>query len=302
MNKLLVIVGPNASGKSDLAIQIAKLFSGEIISADSRQIYRGMDLGTGKVPRDINHPSELYYSSGIHHHLLDTVSPKEYFSAAQYQKLAQKIIKDIQAKDKLPILCGGTGLYISSIIEGWQFPSVPPNPQLRETLASLTTSILYQRLQNISPKRAKTIDKNNRVRLIRALEIASSLSTIPSLIKKPPAYNILIIGIKRSREELCQRIQKRLDERFEKGMIEEIERLKKEGISSKRLEDFGLEYRWINRFLEHKISQQEMKTNLFKDICHYAKRQMTWFKKIKNVHWLTTKEEALSLVTQWVKK
>jgi len=304
MNKLLVILGPNASGKSDLAIAIAKQFSGEIISADSRQVYRKMDIGTGKVPRDTKTKTakKRYYSQGIRHHLLDVVNPDQYFSVVQYQKLAQRAIKDIQKRRKLPILCGGTGLYLSAIIEGWQFPSVPPNNKLRQELSLLSKQDLYQKLKSIAPQRAKNIDKNNKRRLIRALEIALSLGEVNPLKKIPPPYNILILGIKRDKEELKKRIKERLDKRLAQGMIKEVKKLKEDGISSQRLDDFGLEYRWVNRYLENKISFPEMKEKLLKDIWHYAKRQMTWFKRMKNIHWVQTQEEAISLVKKWISK
>ncbi len=304
MNKLLVILGPNASGKSDLAIQIAKLFQGEIISADSRQVYKGMDIGTGKVPRDKNSsfPSKEYISGGIRHYLLDEVNPREYFSVVQYKKLALSAIKNIQKRGKLPILCGGTGLYLSAIIEGWQFPNIPPNEKFREELAQMSSADLFAKLQALAPQRAKTIDKNNKRRLIRALEIIHSSTSIPSLKKIPPSYDIFIIGIKREKTDLHERIRTRLEKRIKKGMIEEIQRLKDKGISSKRLDDFGLEYRWVNRYLEKKITLSEMKEGLLRDIKHYAKRQMTWFKKIKNIHWVHAPEEAISLVRQWLNK
>jgi len=289
MKELLVILGPTASGKSDLAIKIAQLFNGEIISADSRQVYRGMDLGTGKVKKDTEYRilNTEYYSEGIRHHLLDVADPNEYFSVAQYQKLVLKAIKDVQRRDKLPILCGGTGLYLSAIIEGWQFPNVPPNAKLRQELEGLNTEQLSQKLRELDPKRATTIDKNNRRRLIRALEIIYQDKTVSPLKKKPLQAKILILGIKKDKEELKKLIKLRLEKRLSDGMIEEVKKLKDNGVPSKRLEDFGLEYRWLNRYLENQITLLEMKEGLYRDICHYAKRQMTWFKKIPNVHWIT---------------
>ena len=308
-NKLLVILGPTASGKSDLAIKVAKLFNGEIISADSRQVYRGMDLGTGKIPKDTRYKildaclrrQAEYYSHNIRHHLLDVSDPKEYFSVAQYQKLALKAIKDVQKKGKLPILCGGTGLYISSVIEGWKLPNVPPNAKLRQELEGLSAEQLFQKLRELDPKRATTIDKNNKRRLIRAIEIATFKGYIPLLIKKPLTWDILILGIKKNKEELKKLILERLEKRIEEGMIDEIKKLKENGISSKRLEDFGLEYRWLNRHLEKKITLLEMKEGLYRDICHYAKRQMTWFKKIKNINWLENPLQAIQITKNWFK-
>lgn len=324
-NKLLVILGPTASGKSDLAIKIAKLFNGEIISADSRQVYKGMDIGTGKVPISYEpHSGEFtklsilrslallanakrarrrgisIYSSGIRHHLLDVVDPKEYFSVAQYQKLALEAIKDIQQRSKLPILCGGTGLYISSVVEGWKLPNVPPNAKLRRELEGLNIEQLSQKLRELDPKRATTIDKNNKHRLIRAIEIATLKGLVPPLIKEMPKWDILILGIKKNKEELKQLIKIRLEKRLKQGMIDEVKKLKKQGITSKRLEDFGLEYHWLNRHLEKKITLLEMKEKLYQDSCHYAKRQMTWFKKIPNVHWISNDEEAIKLISDFL--
>jgi len=298
-------LGPTASGKSDLAIKIAKLFNGEIISADSRQVYRGMDIGTGKVSKDKIQDTCLrrqakYYSSGIRHHLLDVADPKEYFSVAQYQKLALKAIKDVQERDKLAILCGGTGLYLSAIIEGWQLPDVPPDDSLRQKLEELNLQDLFLKLQQLDSQRTKTIDKNNKHRLIRAIEIATFKGYIPLLIKKPLKWNILILGIKTNKEELKKLTLERLEKRIEEGMIEETKKLKESSIPSKRLEDFGLEYRWLNRYLEKKITFLEMKEGLYRDICHYAKRQMTWFKKIPNVHWVANDNETMQLVNNFL--
>ncbi|MFA5360624.1 MAG: tRNA (adenosine(37)-N6)-dimethylallyltransferase MiaA [Candidatus Paceibacterota bacterium] len=316
--KLLVILGPTASGKSELAIKLAQLFNGEIISADSRQVYRGMDIGSGKVPISYESRSDestkssilrnsfnngrreiFMSSSGIRHHLLDVADPQEYFSVSQYQQLATQAIQDIQKRGKLPILCGGTALYILSVIEGWQLPKVPPNYQLREELEHLSAAELFQKLQNIDPKRAKTIDPQNKRRLIRALEIAKEIKSVPPLNKKPRREDILILGIKKERSELQKLIKKRLIARIDEGMIQEVQNLKNQGVSSKRLEDFGLEYRWVNRYLENKISYKEMIDNLSRDTFHYAKRQMTLFKKIPNIHWLETEQQAINLVKQW---
>ena len=299
--KLLVILGPTASGKSDLAIKLAKLFNGEIISADSRQVYKGMDIGSGKVP--LKKIKGKLYSNGIRHHLIDVANPQEYFSAAQYQKLALKAIKDIQKRGKLPILCGGTGLYISSVVEGWQFPKVKPNLKLRKELENLTGEELFLKLKKLDARRAKAIDKNNKRRLIRALEIILQNKKIEPLKKNPLKMEVLVIGIKKDKEVLRQKIKKRLEKRLKEGMIKEVKKLKQKGVSSKRLEDFGLEYRWVNRYLEKKIDYKEMKETLEKEIIKYAKRQMTWFKnKIKRVKWVQLEKEAIILVKKFLEK
>ncbi|HPC31147.1 MAG TPA: tRNA (adenosine(37)-N6)-dimethylallyltransferase MiaA [Candidatus Paceibacterota bacterium] len=299
--KLLVILGPTASGKSDLAIKLAKLFNGEIISADSRQVYKGMDIGSGKVP--LKKIKGKLYSNGIRHHLIDVANPQEYFSAAQYQKLALKAIKDIQKRGKLPILCGGTGLYISSVVEGWQFPKAKPNLKLRKELENLTGEELFLKLKKLDARRAKAIDKNNKRRLIRALEIILQNKKIEPLKKNPLKMEVLVIGIKKDKEVLRQKIKKRLEKRLKEGMIKEVKKLKQKGVSSKRLEDFGLEYRWVNRYLEKKIDYKEMKETLEKEIIKYAKRQMTWFKnKIKRVKWVQLEKEAIILVKKFLEK
>ncbi len=299
--KLLVILGPTASGKSDLAIKLAKLFNGEIISADSRQVYKGMDIGSGKVP--LKKIKGKLYSNGIRHHLIDVANPQEYFSAAQYQKLALKAIKDIQKRGKLPILCGGTGLYISSVVEGWQFPKVKPNLKLRKELENLTGEELFLKLKKLDARRAKAIDKNNKRRLIRALEIILQNKKIEPLKKNPLKMEVLVIGIKKDKEVLRQKIKKRLEKRLKEGMIKEVKKLKQKGVSSKRLEDFGLEYRWVNRYLEKKIDYKEMKETLEKEIIKYAKRQMTWFKnQIKRVKWVQLEKEAIILVKKFLEK
>lgn len=285
--KIIVVLGPTASGKSDLAVKLAKKINGEIISADSRQVYKGMDIGTGKITK-----KEM---ASIPHHLLDIISPKKQFSVSQYQKLANQAIKKILKKGKIPIICGGTGLYIDAVIDNVVFPDVPPNYQLRKKLEKLTTAELFEKLRRLDPKRAKNIDKNNPRRLIRALEIVLvSKKPVPE-IKKQRNYDALKIGIKRQPTELKKLIKKRLLKRMEIGMVEEIKKLHKQGVSWKRLFDFGLEYRWVSLGLQKKVSQTEMIEKLNKAIVDYAKRQITWFKHDKEIHWVNNYEQALKI-------
>ena len=293
-NKLLVIVGPNASGKSDLAVKLAKKFNGEVLSADSRQVYKGMNIGTGKITKE-----EM---QGIPHHLLDVASPKRRFSVAQFQKKAIETIKKIQKKRKLPILCGGTGFYIQSVVDGIVIPKVKPDWALRKKLEKKTCEQLYQQLKKLDPQRAKTIDKKNKRRLIRAIEIVlKTKKRIPPL-KKKVMFDALIIGIKRDKEELKKRIRKRLLKRLKEGMIEEVKSLHKSGVSWKRLEELGLEYRYIAFYLQGKLNYKEMVTQLQKAIENYAKRQMTWFKKDKRILWVTTYKEAEKLVKKFLEE
>ncbi|RLC37755.1 MAG: tRNA (adenosine(37)-N6)-dimethylallyltransferase MiaA, partial [Candidatus Nealsonbacteria bacterium] len=275
--KLIVILGPTASGKTKLSIKLAKKFNGEIISADSRQVYKGMDIGTGKITKE-----EM---QGIPHYLLDVASSKRKFTVAQYQKLAISAINKILKKRKIPFLVGGSPFYIYCVVEGWIFPALGPDEKLRKILEKKDTKTLFKMLKKLDPQRAKTIEKSNKRRLIRAIEIAKKLGKVPPL-KKNPQFECLIIGIKKSKEELRTLIKKRLLKRFKEGMIEEVKKLKKGGLSWRRLEEFGLEYRWISYYLQGKIDYQTMIENLQKAIEKFAKRQITWFKKDKKIKWI----------------
>lgn len=352
-SKIIVVLGPTASGKSELAVKIAKRFNGEIISADSRQVYKGLDLGSGKVP--ISYESRqrrgestkssippkggipMFYK-GIRHHLLDVASPKRTFTVAQYQKLAQKAIKQILKRGKIPIICGGTGLYIDSVVYGTKFPEVMPQSKLRQKLEKLSTEELFEKLQKLDARRSQNIDFKNRRRLIRALEIViATKSPVPAILsdsttsKRNNHYEFLKIGIKKSPEELKKRIKKRLLRRLKIGMVEEVENLRKQGLSWKRLDNLGLEYRDISRYLRE-ISQtnadltltnaekkgiaakakKEMEDLIVKESAKYAKRQMTWFKRDpeksaswriyearKKIYWIEKENEAFNLIKEF---
>lgn len=277
-NKLIVILGQTATGKSDFAVLAAKEIGGEIISADSRQVYKGMDLGTGKITK-----KEMLH---IPHYLLDVVNPSKIFSVSDFQKLANKKIKEISSKNKIPIICGGTGFYIDSVINGNIFPEVKPNKKLRKELENKSKEELFKILVKLDKKRAETIDKNNPVRLIRAIEIAKELGKVPK-IKNSSNFNILKIGLKVPDEILKERIKLRLLSRIKKGMIKEIKDLhEKEKVSWKRFESFGLEYRYVSYFLQGKLTKNEMIEELNTAIWHFAKRQNTWFKRDKNTIWI----------------
>jgi len=293
-NKLIVIVGPTASGKTNLSIKIAKSFNGEIVSADSRQVYKGMDIGTGKITK-----KEM---QNIPHHLLDVVSPKTMFTIAQYQKKAKKAIKDIQKRNKLPILIGGTGFYIQAVTDGIAIPPVKPDWKLRKNLEKKSAKELFRKLKKIDPKRAKTIEKQNKRRLIRALEIVmKTKKPIPPFKKNPIDSDILFLGIKKEKEKLAKLIKKRLEKRLKNGMIAEVKRLKKQGISYKRLEKFGLEYKYVALYLQNKITKNEMIEKIQKETEHYAKRQMTWFKKEKRIKWIKNYTETKKLTQKFLK-
>ena len=292
MNKLIVILGSTASGKTSLSIKLAKKFNGDIVSADSRQIYKGMDIGSGKVTR-----KEM---AGIPHYLLDVANPKNRFSVAQYQKLAIKAIKNIQKKNKTPFLVGGTGFYIQSIVDGIVIPEVKPDWKLRKKLEKLTTEQLFKKLEKLDPKRAKSIDKHNPRRLIRAIEIVlKTKKPVPSLAKNGQ-FDVLQIGVTKSQDELKKLVNKRLLKRLDKNaMINEVKKLKKI-LSWKRLEEFGLEYRFVAQYLQGKITRDEMINNIQTESEHYVKRQLTWFKPDKRIKWIKNCKEAEKLIKKFL--
>lgn len=294
--KLIAIVGPTSSGKTDLSIAIARLINGEVISTDSRQIYRELNIGAGKITK-----KEM---QGVPHHLLDIASAKRTISVAQYQRLAAKTIQNILKHNKVPILCGGTGLYVDSILTNQYFPAVPPNDKLRKVLAKLSRAELFDTLSKLDPLRAKTIDANNPHRLIRAIEIATALGSVPLLKPAESEYESLIIGLTLPREELQLRIHKRLMIRLRSGMIAEAKNLHTKGLSWKRMEALGLDYRYLAQFLQGKISKGEMIHSIERENWLYAKRQMVWFKRNKKIKWFSPKEskKILTLAKNFIKK
>ena len=349
--KHIFIIGPTASGKSDLAIELAKQYNGEIISADSRQVYRGMDVGTGKVTRDsiASHPEQnddssrnavegshnhkrdpsarrlgrddnSYYSEGVRHHLIDVASPRREYNVSHFLRDAKKVIADIEKRGKLPIICGGTHFWIQALLTGQTLPEVKPDKTLRRRLEKKSTERLFNMLQEKNPERAKTIDAKNPYRLIRALEIIDAIGKVPALhchseLAEESQYardqdpstrrlgrddTTLIIALNPKKEILRERIRTRLEKRFDAGMIEEVRHLRATGISWKRLESFGLEYRYIALFLQGKMTETEMKERLFFEIWHYAKRQLSFIRRMSEggirIHWIESDEEALPLI------
>ena len=279
MQKLVVILGTNASGKSDLGIRVAEHFGGEVVSADSRQVYRGLDLGSGKIT-----PAQ---AARVKHHLIDVADVSEYYSLAQYQRAAYSAIDSISSTGKLPFLVGGTGLYISAIVEGYQLVDVPPNDQLRAELESLPLPQLVARLEKSDPDAASRIDKSNRRRLIRAIEIASAGYANSAAHKNSPRYDCLQLGLTWPREILVERIEQRLRERLAAGMIEEIAGLRSGGVSDLRLDKLGLEYRYITRYLRGELSSlDDLRAQLGIAIRQFAKEQLTWFKRDSRIVWL----------------
>ncbi len=304
--KILVVLGPTASGKTALAVSLARRFKGEIVSADSRQVYKGMDIGSGKDLQEYGRGANK-----IPYHLIDVVSPEEDFNVAKYQKLAKEAIEDIAGRNKLPILTGGTGLYLQSIIDGFRLFPKQPDLDKRRELEAKSVSELYHLLEKIKPDFAIKLnnsDRNNPRRLIRYLEIISGGGSLekPKVDKR---MDFLILGLRQDDNLMRERILKRIIIRLEKqNMIDEVSRLLDEGISSRKLISFGLEYRFITWYLEDKLSYDEMIEKLLLASYRFAKRQKTWFKRLekqgKKINWLEgdVKKEAEKLVNAWLKK
>ncbi len=292
--KLIIVAGPTASGKSDLAIRLARKFGGEIVSADSRQVYRSMDIGTGKVTKA---EQKL-----VRHWMLDVASPTRQYSVARFQRDAAKAIRDIARRGKLPIICGGTGFWIDALVYGQSLPDVKPDAKLRARLSKLGTEELFTRLQKLDPDRAATIDRHNPVRLIRALEIFMATGRPVPARRNGSPYEPLYLGISIPKERLVRRIEKRLDARLETGMVGEVRRLHAGGVSWKRLKSFGLEYRWVVRYLQDATSRQGMRDGLLRDIVAYSKRQMTWFRRNPDIRWITSFAQASGPVRRFLGK
>jgi len=306
-------MGPTASGKSGMAILIAKKYNGEIISADSRQVYMGLDIGSGKVSRQQtkynmqNTKNIEYISEGIVHHLIDVANPMDDFNISHFKTSASIAIEKIIAKGKLPIICGGTSFWIDSITKNTFIPEVAPDHALRATLENNSIEELFSMLQELDQERAQNIDQKNKVRLIRAIEICKALGKVPKnnensyQSKANSKYNFLQIGILIDRTQLNEKIKTRLEERFADEMIQEVEGLLKNNISPAWLERIGLEYRWINRYLQGNVQLDEMQKLLYFDIIHYAKRQMTWLKRNTDIIWIKDYGEAEKEMEKFLK-
>ncbi len=279
--KIIVIVGPTASGKTALSIELAERFKGEIISADSRQVYRGLDIGTAKVT-----PEEM---RGIPHHLIDVADPRDVYTVAEYVEEGTKAIKEIVEHGNVPIIVGGTFFYIDALLGKFILPDTPPNPLLRKELEELDTSALYALLHAKDPDYASIVDKDNPRRLVRALEIIEVLGHMPQNTSETP-YGVLTLGVHIEKELLHQRIHDRILSRIDAGMIGEVKRLEAEGVSYERMQDLGLEYRYISRFINNNIDLETMVRELDLKSRQYAKRQITWLKRDKEIIWVNPEE------------
>lgn len=314
MRKIIAIVGPTASGKTDLGIKIAQKINGQIISIDSRQVYKGMDIGTAKAPGKIDKNKFLnikingknkkiyaYVSENINHWMIDIADPiKENISVAIFQDIAYQLIYKLLNKNITPILVGGSMLYMDAILEGYIFPKTSLG--LREELDKYSTEKLLEELQKNDPDSYNKIDINNRRRILRALE--SYLLNRESHLKykkKKPNFQHIIFGIDFPRKKLYERIDVRTDQRFDEGMINEIYNLHKKGLSYKKMYAFGLEYRYISDFLQGKISKLEMMQKLKYKIHAFARRQLTWWRKNKQIIWLNGNKNLFSQAQKYIK-
>ncbi len=282
MKKLLAIVGPTATGKTDLALKLAHRLNGELVACDSRQLYIGLDIGSGKQPSDQlpveKHP-RYWLIDGIKIWLYDLVDPKERFSVKEYVDQARVILETVWQQGKLPIIVGGTGYYLKGLLEGVANDSVPANDNLRQQLDSLTVQQLQQHLTEIDPQRLSQMnssDSHNPRRLIRAIELSKAVDATPP--DNLENVDLLLIGLTTERSTLNQRIDQRVIKRIEQGMIEEAKTLHQQGLSLDRMRELGLEYRYLAELLDNRLTEEQFITTLQTKIHQFAKRQLTWFK------------------------
>jgi tRNA dimethylallyltransferase len=282
---LIVILGPTASGKTRLASKLAHDLNGEVISADSRQVYRKMNIGTGKDLREF-----VIDGWEVPYHLIDVEDPQNEFNLFEFHKRFFLIFDDLRKRNVLPVLVGGTGLYLESILCQYDLPEAPVNQNRRDELNGKTMEELRQRLWELKPQLHNRTDLDDRERLIRAIEIELARQDVQKTGMAGQEVNAAVFGIRWERAELRRRITRRLDERLDQGMVEEVASLHAHGLSWARLESFGLEYRFISQYLQHKITYPEMKEKLNIAIHQFAKRQDTWFRRMERkgvaIHWL----------------
>jgi len=299
MNRLVVIVGPTGIGKSQLALRLAQTLNGEIISADSRQVYRRMDIGTAKPSRQ-----EL---SLVCHHLIDIVNPDEDFSLAQYQQLAYQTIEDVQQRNELPLLVGGSGLYVWAVVENWGIPQVPPDAEFRRSLeeraAKGEMTELYQELVKVDPAAAQRIDPRNVRRVIRALEVHRYAETPFSQLqrKKTPPFDALIIGLTLDRAELYRRIDARVDKMIEQGFVEEVRGLMNMGYDFSLPSMSGIGYKQIGMFLRDELSLAAAIQQIKFETHRFVRHQYNWFRLEDNrIQWFDIEGEVESKIIESV--
>jgi len=270
-SNLVVVLGPTASGKTILGVALAKRLGGEIISADSRQVFRGMDIGTGK---------DLHEYDGVPYHLIDLLESGEEFSVYSFQQHAYGAIEMIRSRQRLPIVVGGTGLYLDALLKGYRMVAAPKNPALRLELAKCDLNDLRLRLCTLRPEQHNRTDLLDRERLLRAIDVAEA-ERAGGDRPDPPSIRPLVFGIRWPRDLLRQRIRLRLRQRLEQGMIDEVERLLGQGVSHAALDYYGLEYRFVSNYLQGMLTRNDMEQKLYSAICQFAKRQETWFRRME---------------------
>lgn len=296
--KVIVIVGPTASGKSDCAIELAKRIDGEIVSADSMQIYKEMNIGTAKVTNE-----EM---SGVKHYMINIVNPDEDFNVAMYKKMAEEALEEIASKGKTPIVVGGTGLYINTLVNGIEFSEIDKDEEYRKELEKKVSvegiDGIYEELKSVDPEAANIIDKNNVRRVIRALEIykvtGKTKTELDKESIKETKFDFLMYGIKTDREELYNRINKRIDYMMEQGLVSEVEELNKKYKMSKTALQ-GLGYKEVIEYINENCNYDEMIEKLKMETRRYAKRQMTWFKRDERITWVP-KEKMVDVIMQQI--
>lgn len=296
---VIVVTGPTATGKTHLAVGLARMFHGEILSVDSRQIYRGLDIGTGKDLAEYSEGGEP-----VPFHLIDVVAPGERFDLFRFLELARTELVDMHHRKVLPILCGGTPLYLLALLDGYAMEGGAPDRQLREELSRCSTAELLQQLREIAPPELfERTDLTQDRRIIRAIEIARSQREQPA---PPPLANTLILAPQFTRTEVRERIATRLDARLHAGLLEEVRQLHEQGMSWEQLDWLGLEYRFVARYLQGQLTYQEMHDTLLAHIRQFAKRQDGWFRKFEreghHIHWIPqgNLEMALALVRDFL--
>ncbi len=303
LSKVVVILGPTASGKSKMGLRLAQEFGGEIISADSRQIYKKMDIGTGKEPGEAVRVglSKIYHVGGIPHHLIDFLDPGKTFTAVDFRDQALKHIRAIEKRKKHPVIVGGTGLYLQSLIDNYKIPRVPPNKKLRQSLEQKNNDELMRLLESMDPDSAQIIDSNNKRRIVRALEVCilSGKHFSKMQQKGEPLVDALQIGIDLPRELLYERIGERVDAMIEQGLIQEIDALLKQKYSWNLPSMSGIGYRQFKEYFEGTAPLADVVSHLKRDTRRFARRQLTWFRRDQRIHWCKTYEEARALVQKF---
>ncbi len=289
--KILVIVGQTGSGKTSLSIELAKKFDGEVVSADSRQVYKGLDIGTEKIAE-----GEM---EDVPHHLLSIVPPEHIYTAQEFVEDADRSIADISSREKLPIIAGGTFFYIDMLLRKISSVPVPPNYALREGLGAHDEPKLHAMLQNADPVRAATIDPHNKRRLVRALEIVHVLPAVPQAAQRNCPYAALIIGLQVDKKVLRERLRARAERALQRGLVEETERLLASGVTRERLSEIGLEYRLVLTYLDGALTKSELVQKFEEKNWQYAKRQQVWLKRDQQIQWFAREDtEAIARAVQ----